>query len=203
LFQQAATAEGQVLVWGQPFELRNVLRLRRTASTSGRALANVLSSLNAWLSPRDKPGGAVPLPVAVPGFPLGERAVQVACGAGLTAARTHTGALYLFGLNAYGQCGVGVETITEFAPTRVLGALDPSPLPRVDAPRPPPKAETPTAREVRLALQRVAAQALPPWCDEQRVVDVALGFQVMKHTPYSDAEEEDFFIIFFSLFKNT
>jgi len=175
---QASTVDGRVLVWGQPYELRNMLRLRRTASTSGRRLANVLSSLNAWLSPSGELGGAAPIPVAVSGLPPDERVVQVACGAGLTAARAQSGALYLFGLNAYGQCGVGLETMTEFSPTRALGALDPTPPPEPGAPPPMlPVAESAKARIARLAERRVEAQALPPWCAEQKVVDVALGFQ--------------------------
>ena len=89
-----------MLVWGQPYELRNMLRLRRTASTSGRRLANVLSCLNEWLSLSGKLWGAAPIPVAVSGLPPDERAVLVACGASLTAARAQSGALYLFGLNA-------------------------------------------------------------------------------------------------------
>jgi len=155
-----------------------MLRLRRTASTSGRRLANVLSSLNEWLSPRGELGGAAPIPVAVSGLPPDERVAQVACGAGLTAARAESGALYLFGLNAYGQCGVGLETMTEFSPTRALGALDPTPPPLPGAPPPMlPIAESAKARIARLAQRRVDAQGLPPWCAEQAVVAVALGFQ--------------------------
>ena len=164
-----------MLVWGQPFELRNVLRLRRTASTSGRGLANFISSMNKWMSPEDTLGGASPLPSRVPGLPAHDSPVEVRCGAGLTAVRCASGALYLFGLNGFGQCGGGAETMTEFAPVRALGGLDPTP------PRPPgsprPAAMTAREREAAAVAAREAAQNLPPLCPEQGVVSVALGFQ--------------------------
>jgi hypothetical protein len=132
---QAVTADGTILVWGQPFELRTVLRLRRTVATSGRGLAKLLLAVNAWLAPTGERGegtpfGNAPLPTPIAGLPPAERAVAVSCGAGVTAVRCASGALYMFGLNVYGQLGIEVETRQAWTPTRVLGALSPvKPLP--------------------------------------------------------------------------
>ena len=52
---------------------------------------------------------------------------KVCCGAGLTAVRCESGALFLFGLNGYGQCGTGTESLQEWRPLRALGVLDPNP----------------------------------------------------------------------------
>ena len=174
----AATASGEVLVWGQPFELKNVLRLRRTASTSGRGLASLIRGMNLWMSPdpTDVPGGSVPTPTLMKGLPVGEVVVAVSCGAGLTAARCASGALYLFGLNGYGQCGSGAETGTEFSPVRALGGLDPTPPPPPGTPRPTPTTARKKVKQAEAA--RLAARALPPRAAlGQGVVDVALGFQ--------------------------
>lgn len=128
----ATTSDGELLVWGHPFELRNVLRLRRSTMTSGRGLAHLISRINAWLQPaaatseegKESNGGygflQVPTTVRLP---PGEIAIMVACGAGITGVVCKSGALYAFGLNGYGQCGQGVENLQIWNPTRVQGAL--------------------------------------------------------------------------------
>jgi len=187
----AVSPEGGVFVWGQPFELRSVLRLRRTASTSGRGLARFLTSINEWLSPPSGQGasgnssgeaesvlGKTPTPKKMEGLPPGEVAVQVSCGAGLTAVRCESGALFLFGLNSFGQCGVGEESNTEWGPSRALGGLDPVPfsaLPRV--PLDGDLAANKKKRRVAGEQRRVSAQTLPPLSAGQAVADVSLGFQ--------------------------
>jgi hypothetical protein len=47
--------------------------------------------------------------------------VQVACSAGLTAVIGASGTLYTFGLNGFGQCGIGESTNNVWAPTPVTG----------------------------------------------------------------------------------
>ena len=135
--------------------------------------------MNQWLSPSEVPGGAVPLPAEVPGLPEGERAEAVACGAGLTAVRCRSGALFLLGLNGYGQCGGGVESLTEFRPRRALGGLDPTPTGDPGAPAgAEPRAElalAPGARAKAAEARREAAQALPPLESDQHVVRAARG----------------------------
>lgn len=115
------TEAGGVYVWGQAFELRNVLRLHRTAVTSGRTLAQFLTTINQWMTPSHAPGifNRPTAMVMVDDQP----AVDVACGAGITGVLTKDGALYMFGLNGYGQCGAGLETNQIWQPTRTSGVL--------------------------------------------------------------------------------
>jgi hypothetical protein len=47
--------------------------------------------------------------------------VKVACSAGLTAVIGATGTLYTFGLNGFGQCGIGKATNNVWVPTPVTG----------------------------------------------------------------------------------
>jgi alpha-tubulin suppressor-like RCC1 family protein len=49
------------------------------------------------------------------------RVTSVVCGAGTTAVLDDQGRLYMFGLNAYGQCGVGHASNNVWRPTRVTG----------------------------------------------------------------------------------
>ena len=51
----------------------------------------------------------------------GDYPVQVACSAGFSALLTKKGYLYAFGLNGYGQCGIGVTNNNVWQPTRVTG----------------------------------------------------------------------------------
>jgi alpha-tubulin suppressor-like RCC1 family protein len=57
-------------------------------------------------------------PVALPD---NDTPVQVACSAGLTAVIGASGTLYTFGLNGFGQCGIGESTNNVWAPTAVTG----------------------------------------------------------------------------------
>jgi hypothetical protein len=57
-------------------------------------------------------------PVALPDNDI---PVQVACSAGLTAVIGASGTLYTFGLNGFGQCGIGESTNNVWVPTAVTG----------------------------------------------------------------------------------
>ena len=57
-------------------------------------------------------------PVALPDNDI---PVEVACSAGLTAVIGASGTLYTFGLNGFGQCGIGESTNNVWVPTPVTG----------------------------------------------------------------------------------
>lgn len=54
-------------------------------------------------------------------LPAGDSPVQVACSAGWTACLGASGKVYTFGLNNFGQCGVGYSSNNVWEPTAVTG----------------------------------------------------------------------------------
>jgi alpha-tubulin suppressor-like RCC1 family protein len=118
-----------------------------------------------------------------------ERIVQIACGVALTAIRCESGTLYMFGMNDFGQCGVGTDVIktnvkerTIYNPRRPVGALNPLPLDFdhaafekqvYDDDKYEKGSNRGEAKYESMYLELV--QKLPP-LQGQEVVDVSLGY---------------------------
>jgi alpha-tubulin suppressor-like RCC1 family protein len=60
-------------------------------------------------------------PIPLPPEATDDPPVAVECSAGFTIVLTQSGSLYSFGLNAYGQCGIGTASNNVWLPQRVVG----------------------------------------------------------------------------------
>lgn len=116
----AVTLNGELLVWGLPFEAANIPRRRGMEKLLGRAATRWLTEFNDRFANPDSEMVPVPSQFVLPG---GERTRQVACGAGVTAAVTEWDGLYLFGLNESGQCGSGDRERAVLGFPRRIGGL--------------------------------------------------------------------------------
>ncbi|CAM9783290.1 unnamed protein product, partial [Phaeothamnion confervicola] len=63
--------------------------------------------------------GSTAATAALVKVPAGFRAAKVACSAALTAVLAESGALYTFGFNRWGQCGLGHDNLHVYGPHRV------------------------------------------------------------------------------------
>ncbi|CAM9997500.1 unnamed protein product [Laminaria digitata] len=111
----AVCRDGEVLVWGRPFDLKQPLRVNRIQ----RVMPFVVTAINALASSKE----VLPSPVSVAlgGTPQ-PKAKTVACSAALTVVLDHDGRVYCMGYNRWGQCGQGPENVfTIFEPLRVGG----------------------------------------------------------------------------------
>lgn len=151
----AIVSNGNLLLTGRPHDFSALLRLRRSpkflrdyatrrglqsayddnqgadpTSLVGRFITwlsdSLLSDAEDWDKARELSILASLSPVELP---HGEIPVIVKCSAGLTAVLSSSGRVYTFGLNAYGQCGVGFTSNNVWKPQRVVGLeFDPSDL---------------------------------------------------------------------------
>lgn len=78
-----------------------------------------------------------------------EGIVDVVCSAGFSAFRSNKGSIYSFGLNGYGQCGIGFSSSNVWTPAKVRGLSSEN----VDYPREYLKQTFPVAK-ASLGLQR-------------------------------------------------
>ncbi|GKY93733.1 hypothetical protein MPSEU_000340400 [Mayamaea pseudoterrestris] len=174
----AFISNDKLYVTGRPHDFSNLLRLRRlprflrdysvrrSAQTAGSRqheddqngnidptslvgrFVNYMSDNflnNDWDAAREQSILAVPTLVNLPD---NEVPVSVECSAGVTAVLTKSGAVYTFGLNSYGQCGIGIGSNNVWQPTRVVGlSADYSSGPRNEMPQSFP------IKSVKLGLQ--------------------------------------------------
>jgi len=81
-------------------------------------------------------------------LPDNEIPKEVVCSAGFSCVRTERGTLYSFGLNTFGQCGIGVVSTSVWRPQLVTGlSADFANIPRAELPQSHP------IQAVRLGLQ--------------------------------------------------
>lgn len=117
----ACLVDGAPFVWGRRLEPpTSALRLSRLHGFVP-AFARLVNA-TAVLLDTSRDLALRPAPVAVPG-----RARSVVCGAGVTALVLDDGALYAFGANSFGQCGVGAFGEAVAAPARVAFEGDEAP----------------------------------------------------------------------------
>ena len=91
-----------------------------------------------WEAAREQSSLIVPTAIDLPAD-----AAQVSCSAGFTAVTTADGAVYAFGLNGMGQCGVGHTSNNVWKPTPVTGLSGEfAPGKRVDVPQSHPIQQT-------------------------------------------------------------
>jgi hypothetical protein len=74
-----------------------------------------------WEAARQQSINSQLTPLALDHHSDGEYPVALACSAGFSAYLTNQGYLYTFGLNGYGQCGIGVASNNVWQPRRVTG----------------------------------------------------------------------------------
>eukprot|EP00640_Fibrocapsa_japonica_P001323 CAMPEP_0113936908 /NCGR_PEP_ID=MMETSP1339-20121228/3652_1 /TAXON_ID=94617 /ORGANISM="Fibrocapsa japonica" /LENGTH=405 /DNA_ID=CAMNT_0000939481 /DNA_START=157 /DNA_END=1371 /DNA_ORIENTATION=- /assembly_acc=CAM_ASM_000762 len=103
---------GEIWVWGRPFEFKTLLRLhnmyRLWSPIGNLAAAQGAVNKEVFLSPRQ---------FVLPG---GKSASSIRTGAGVTLTTTECGEVYAFGLNQWGQCGIGNDKIAHvYQPTQV------------------------------------------------------------------------------------
>lgn len=195
------TCDGSVYVWGQPYELLKVQRIYRQELRYG---LNWAKKWNDFVSSIVNGGpSGYKSPVAMGGLPAHETVNQIACGVALTAIKCESGALYMFGMNDFGQCGVGTNVLetksaleerTVFNPRRPTGALNPLPLDfdhvafekKVYEKH---KKGSSAGDEMYASMYNDMLHDLPP-LEGQEVIDVSLG----EHHEYSL-----YFPVFFSL----
>ena len=136
------TLEGKLLVCGRPHDFSTLLRLKRmpvmlrqfalarslktneTEDTlSGRFISWMVGSDDGPDGPwKDARRNSILQEYCVVEMP--EKASSVVASAGLTAVLTETGRLYTFGLNHYGQCGIGKSSNNVWTPEPVLFAKE-------------------------------------------------------------------------------
>jgi hypothetical protein len=98
----AVTSDGDLFIFGRPYDFSNIMQINRIRSVSP-GLGRFVGRFTNWLGSSENDAGLYTTPIAIAGL---ESVSDVRCSAGLTIARTHTGDLYSFGLNRWGQCGV-------------------------------------------------------------------------------------------------
>jgi alpha-tubulin suppressor-like RCC1 family protein len=157
----AMIANDQVFVTGRPHDFSNLLRLRRLpkvlrdyavrqstlqgndyegldpTSLVGRFVTyfsdSFLTKNENWDSAEEQ---SIMSTFTKVDLPNNEIPVSVECSAGVTAVVTKSGAVYTFGLNSYGQCGVGYSANNVWQPQRVVGlSADYASGPRAEIPQ--------------------------------------------------------------------
>ena len=95
------TEEGDLFVWGRPFDFSNLMTLNKIKAFS-YLFARFASKLTSALGTEQD--GLYPTPYFVDSV---GKVASVHCSAGLTVAISESGDLYSFGQNRWGQCGSG------------------------------------------------------------------------------------------------
>jgi alpha-tubulin suppressor-like RCC1 family protein len=110
------THDGDVLIFGRTHDFKSVLSL-----ASMHARLPWLVYLQNWASGGS---GVESLDPELVKLPEGEISVSVACSAAFTAIVTESGKVFCFGMNHYGQCGIGNDNVRVWEPTEVKGFGD-------------------------------------------------------------------------------
>ena len=120
----AITSDDRLLVFGRPYDFSNLMQINKLKSVN-QNLGRFVGRFTNWFGDSSSDEGLYTVPMLIPGM---ENIKEVSCSAGLTMALTHSGELYSFGLNRWGQCGVNqkeveggknAQGIHVFDPTRV------------------------------------------------------------------------------------
>jgi len=105
-------SENGLIVWGRPFDFISLLRINRLHRSFFPFLGTIASEITSWFGDT---GGLY----KDPKFISEGNILCVSNSAGLSLYLTAEGEVFSFGLNRWGQCGLGHDTLHIYVPTRV------------------------------------------------------------------------------------
>jgi alpha-tubulin suppressor-like RCC1 family protein len=116
----AITNDGELMIFGRPYDFYSALRLNRFYLASPR-LARFVSKFSYRLQQSQQTPEILLTPTGISDL-KNHQISKVSCSGGLTAALTNNGKVFCIGMNKFGQIGIGEETLFRvWKPTLSVG----------------------------------------------------------------------------------